>query len=238
MVDSEVPIQRERAREELITLLEDNIADYSPPDDDRALIMGGWKLLCETYLPIFLEKSPHHLCQWSALELIVDCMDACSDIDFLLVGLVRNPMDTVYSQFRRWRMRPEQIQYQWLAAYQNLQKLKGMVGEDLLVVRYEDIIASLDYLQPVFKFCDVDIAGVDHDHFHRQSIAKWREDKSFGFVLSDEVVMLAESYGYKKEELTNECTLLWPVYRETARVTYKMENFLRRFARKLLRSRT
>ncbi|HYE74680.1 MAG TPA: sulfotransferase, partial [Blastocatellia bacterium] len=135
MVDSEVPLPRQRAKAELISLLRDNLDDYVPPDNDRQLIFEGWRSLCWKYSPIFLEKSPHHLCQWSALELIIECIKEVYDVDFLLIGLIRNPMDTAYSQFNRWRSRPEQVQKQWLTAYQNLLKLKQIVGEQLVIVR-------------------------------------------------------------------------------------------------------
>jgi len=202
-------------------LLKDNLENYSPPHDDQELIISGWKRLCEKYAPIFLEKSPHHLLQWSAIELIIECIEEIDEIDFLLVGLVRNPMDTVYSQFKRWATRPEQLQYQWLVAYQNLLRLKNIMGEKLVIVRYEDMVSSPRYLRPVFDFCDVAVDEVDQNYLHQKSIFKWKGDKFFGFSLSDEVVALAESYGYQKEELTNRDALLWPVCREFTRIFNK-----------------
>ena len=101
MLDSEVPISKERARLDLINLLCDNLESYTPPSDNDELIFGGWKLLCQNYSPVFLEKSPHHLHQWSALELINECIERIPEVDFLIVGLVRNPMAILYSAWDR-----------------------------------------------------------------------------------------------------------------------------------------
>jgi hypothetical protein len=234
MIDSEVPIERNKARAGLIRLLKDNLEGYLPPSDDKELIFGGWKLLCEKYAPIFLEKSPHHLYQWSALELIIECINKNCDIDFLLIGLIRNPMDTIYSQFKRWKARPEKLQYQWLIAYQNLQMLKGIAREKLVIVRYEDIVSSLSYLKPVFDFCDITIDDAYSNYLHQKSVLKWRNDKFFGFVLSNEVTELAQSYGYEKDQLANRSTIMWPIYREFARASYKVIRPIKKLLRRAI----
>jgi hypothetical protein len=221
MLDSEVPIPREKAKADLVTLLRDNLGTYSPPDDDKELIFEGWKRLCHRYAPIFLEKSPHHLYQWSALELIIECMELLDDVDFFLIGLVRNPMDTLYSAFQRWRTFPEKLQYEWLVAYQNLLRLSEIVGDKLIIVRYEDIVSSLHHLQPVFDFCGVRTDDANHEYLHKKSIQKWKNDKFYGFALSEEVIRLAGSYGYDRDELLSEGSILWPVYRYVSRAFYK-----------------
>ena len=101
MVNSEVPIKTKEARQDIIRLLENNLNSFKP-ERGEDIIHRGWKMLCDRYGPIFLEKSPHHLCQWSALDLIIECIEKNEDIDFMIIGLVRNPMDTIYSQFDRF----------------------------------------------------------------------------------------------------------------------------------------
>ena len=211
MVNSEVPIKQGKARRDLVALLTDNLDDFAPPETDKALIMNGWRALCRRYAPVFLEKSPHHLCQWSALELILQCMKELEDIDFLLIGLVRNPLDTIYSQYKRWGSPPGKVQAQWVVAYQNLLRLKTILGEKLLILRYEDIVQSIHHLEPVFRFCGVKTTTVDND-LHARSIRKWQDDTLFGYSLSPDAIALAEDYGYKKDELINtKAQLLWPV---------------------------
>jgi hypothetical protein len=220
MIDSEVPIPAAQARAELLQLLQENIPDYAPSCDDRESIFAGWRSLCRQHAPIFLEKSPHHLCQWSALELLHECMQNSADIDFLFIGLVRNPLDTLYSQFQRWRSRPEDLQYQWLAAYRNLLRFKDLVGDRLVIVRYEDMVASIRHLQPVFDFCEVKSSDAERDYFHRKSLLKWQSDARFGFRLDEKVIELAKQFGYLDEELRNHQKRFWPMYRELSRCGY------------------
>ncbi|MEZ4673805.1 MAG: sulfotransferase [Caldilineaceae bacterium] len=221
MVDSEVPIVRKQARADLIALLRDNVdPNYEPPMNDETLVMEGWRLLCKHYSPIFLEKSPHHLCQWSALELITEHIRTIKDVDFILIGLIRNPMDTIYSQYQRWKSLPAEVEKQWLIAYQNLLKLKSILGDQLVMVRYEDMISSPQTLEPVFAFCDVIPSAAGGGYFHQQSLQKWRNDRLFGFTLSDEAVALAAQYGYQRSELANETHVLWPVAQTLARTAY------------------
>jgi len=221
MVDSEVPIESKKARADLIKLLKANLNNYVPPDDNKKLIFEGWRLLCKRYSPIFLEKSPHHLCQWSAIELIIECIEQLSDVDFLLVGLIRNPMDTIYSQYKRWKSRPEEVQNQWLIAYKNLLKLKEIIGDQIVFVRYEDLVTSPVCLEPVFNFCEKAVDASDKNYFHRKSIQKWKTSALYSFSLSPEVAELASQYGYQKEELDNETHLFWPLVREVSRAAFK-----------------
>jgi hypothetical protein len=215
MVRSEVPIPRDRARADLITLLTDNLdSSYRPPLTDRELIFGGWYQLCRQYAPVFLEKSPHHLHQWSALELIMECMQELSDVEFQLVGLVRNPMDTVYSLWRRWRVIPERSQDEWYTAYTNLQRLAALLPDRVVVLRYEDMIGDGNALQPVYRF--IDAPGCDTEILHSQSIGMWKQDRLCGFRLSERVAALGEQYGYSRRDMMGDSYLLWPVYRQAS----------------------
>ena len=233
MVDSEVPIAPDQARRDLRALLVNNVPDARIPINDNDLIFDGWKALCSRYSPLFLEKSPHHLCQWSALQLILRCMEKLDSTDFLLIGLIRNPMDTIYSQYKRWRSRPEAVEKQWRVAYTNLIELKSRLNDQLVIIRYEDITLSLETLQPVLDFCGVPQHMLDKEFFHRHSIQKWRNDNRFGFALAAETVELAQSFGYSLSDLSNNTNLLWPYFRETSRALYKFRNSTRSVARAL-----
>ncbi len=203
MVDSEVPIEKGKARIDLISLLNTNLDNYSAPDDDHELIMNGWTLLCQQHAPIFLEKSPHHLCQWSALELIWEYISQSTEVDTLMIGLVRNPMDTIYSQYREWKSSPEDVEKQWVRAYRNLLKFKEIAQDKLVLIRYEDMVSSLEYFQPVFDFCDIKTSDADKNYLHRKSLQKWKKNKMYGFTLSEEARDLAAEFGYTDEGLTH-----------------------------------
>lgn len=239
MADSEVPIPRGKARSELVRFLGWNLGPgYRPPGDDRELIFGGWRALCDRYAPVFLEKSPHHLHQRSAVELILECMERCDDVDFLLVGLVRNPMDALYSMWRRRREIPEVHQHEWREAYENLRLLEQRVPDRVLVVRYEDVIDDPTAVGPVCSFAGIDIPR--SDYLHGGSLGRWRRDARYGFRLDDDVLSLARSYGYSEAELSNEARGPWPLYRRLIRWPYRAvrpAKLLVREARKRARMR-
>ncbi|MDJ0806787.1 MAG: sulfotransferase [Gammaproteobacteria bacterium] len=229
MVDSEVPLEPEKARADLIALMKDNVDDYIPANDNKELIMQGWKHLCKKHSPIFLEKSPHHLCQWSAIELILEFINEVDDVDVLLIGLIRNPMDTIYSQYSRWKSPPDKVEQQWIVAYENLLKLQGILGKQLVVIRYEDMVSSLETMKPVFGFCGVSVDDADETYFHQKSLQKWKHDKLFGFSLSNEAVELAEKYGYQRDELINEThPLLWQAAWRLSRTAYRTSNSIKK----------
>lgn len=218
MVDSEVPLEAGDARHALITLLRDNLGDFIPPQDDNELIFQGWEALCQEFSPIFIEKSPHHLCQWSALELIVDHIRESKDVDFLIIGLIRNPLDTIYSQCKRWFSSPQKLEEQWQRAYGNLLRLKETPGLRLMIVRYEDIVSSLHHLDPAFEFCGVSPAAEDEAYLHSKSINRWKNDVLFGYTLSDKTIELAERYGYPKEEMLNRWHPFWSIISGVSRM--------------------
>jgi hypothetical protein len=236
MVDSEVPIERNKARLDIIQLLQENLPDFEPDlyNDDRNLIMEGWRSLCRQFSPIFFEKSPHHLCQWSAIELILDCIKSLNDIDFLVVGLVRNPMDTIYSQYKRWKSLPEATEEQWVVAYKNLLELKEILGDKLIVFRYEDITKSADYFKPIFSFCDIKNNVISDDFLHSKSIQKWKSDHLYGFTLSKYTKQLAAEYGYTDEVLSNDGHIFWPVVKHVSRKSYQIAMPVKKLARERL----
>ena len=234
MLDSEVPIEQNKARNDLLTLLKENLPNYEPAINDEFLIFDGWRQLCQQYQPIFLEKSPHHLLQSSALSLIVSCMEKLEEqVDFLLIGLVRNPMDVLYSAFRRWKTPPEKLQYEWLTAYENLRDLANKLGDrnpntpftynpngHVLTLRYEDLADSLEPLAPVFDFCNTS-PNPSAKCLNRNSLLKWKQDSLFGFALSPKVIELASMYGYTDSELSNKPSPLWPLYENILRSAHR-----------------
>jgi hypothetical protein len=202
MLDSEVPIAPERARADLLDLLRDNLGEAPAVADPRELVFRGWRGLCERFAPLFVEKSPHHLHQWSALELLFECMEASPEVGFLAIGLVRNPIDVVYSSWRRWRSEPQANQHEWLRAARNLQKLTGLAGSRLRVVRYEDITRDPAGLDFAHEFAGVPRSPASRGFLHRDSLQKWRRDSGFRFELDASVRELALQLGYPPEELS------------------------------------
>jgi len=215
MLSSEVPIPADKAKEDIANLLRDNLRN-NPPFEvfDENFIFKGWKLLCEQYSPIFFEKSPHHLLQWSSIELIIRAANEIKNVDFLVVGLVRNPMDVLYSHYKRWGIDPDRMQNQWVKSYSNLNRLENMrheVNFEFIVLKYEDIVTSNQKLKSVLNFCNVDIQDLDDSFLHQNSIGKWKKDSSYGFSLSDNAYQLARRFGYEKKSLANDYKSFWRV---------------------------
>ena len=234
MVDSEVPIPMKEARSDLIDLLNENLTGFEIPPDDETLVVEGWRQLCKQHSPIFIEKSPHHLCQWSALELILAATEEIDDVDFLLIGLIRNPLETIHSQYRRWKSPCEKVERQWRTAYKNLLRLKAETDLPIVIVRYEDMVSSIESLRPVFDFCQAEPTASMAHRLHQDSLKTARKDPGFGFVLKEETRKLAEEYGYGREETANESTWLWPVLSRSSRWVYKARRLTRRLTRSAL----
>ncbi len=220
LIDSEVPIPAAAARTDLEALLADNLGDtrFTGADADT-LVFEGWRALCERFAPVFLEKSPHHLHQRSALDLIEQARRRMPEIEFLLVGLVRNPVDTLHSAWRQWRTPPEEAERQWAAAYRNLLDLRQR-DPSLVVVRYEEMVVDPGVLEPVLAFAGA-IDTPDPTFLHGRSLGKWRADRRFGFVPGAETVDVAAAFGYAPADVAGRSWALWPAYRRAARIAHR-----------------
>ena len=210
--DSEVPIPPDRALLDLRTILTENAAGFELPTDHDRLIFDGWRALCHAHAPVFVEKSPHHLHQWSCLTLMIKAVNAMPEIDFRFVGLVRNPMDALYSAWTRWRVPPEVFQKHWRTAYENLERLRETIGDRLVIVRYEDFSSTRQTASKLLA--SLGLPSVRHgadDYIHGAARNRWKADHGFGFQLDGAVAELAIRYGYLSQDLVNGRQLAWPV---------------------------
>jgi hypothetical protein len=98
-------------------------------------------------------------------------------------------------------------------------------------VRYEDVIDDPGVLAPVCEFAGTPVP--EKGYFHARSIAKWRSDPRYGFVLDPVVADLAREFGYPDEELVNEQTAGWRAYRQLVRVPYRTVRPVKLLARAL-----
>jgi Sulfotransferase family len=216
IADSRLPLPVAESRAGLRALLQDNIgAAYVPPVEDMALIFDGWRDLCQHYAPVFVEKSPHHLHEWAALELLLESLNRVPEVDIMFVGLVRNPIDTLYSIWQRWRGLPHHNQRDWCTAYTNLLRLRGMVGERLLILRYEDMVRDPMHLAPIYRF--MGLRDAPPGYLHDKALGKWRGDPCFRFRLNPASVTLAEQFGYTRSDLENQGSALWWLYAVASR---------------------
>lgn len=210
MANSEVPLPRWRARRMLRKLLRENLPGVSGPLRSQEDIFAAWTALVRAGDGVFVEKSPHHLYQPSALALMRRYADAAKDVDVRFIGLVRNPIDTLYSSWRRFGVRPEVEERHWIRAYSLLRDFHAERPDIVTLVRYEDLVVGKIELAALMGL-PAGKAGAGEQGFHARSIQKWRADRSFGYRPSARLIELAGAYGYAPEEVENPNAFDWRV---------------------------
>ncbi len=196
---------RENARSYILETLQMNISDYQPPESDESLVFDGWEALCRHFAkPVFFEKSPQILSQWSAINLLLEWL-AQTELDVKIIGLVRNPMAVQFSAQELFSTAPERRQFAWLEAHKNLLALKSMLPPDQFeLIRYEDVIAEpVKVLGNLCKFIGVACEPQVGADVHAKSVEKWRSDPNYTLQLDPAVRQLAAVFGYTAEELSN-----------------------------------
>ncbi|MDH3664640.1 MAG: sulfotransferase [Alphaproteobacteria bacterium] len=141
-------------------------------------VFALWDHIVEELGPIVFDKSPQYLGNRKALALLLQYREQPRDVR--LFALVRNPFDTISSQFERLgkgsfrkkgRRRTSEIlgafpdleadgpakrEQHWLMKHAHLRELLAD-GEDIPVFRYEDIMAAPGvYLPTIFRHCGLD----------------------------------------------------------------------------------
>ncbi len=220
--DSELPIPREQAERELRHFISENAPGFAIPTDPESAIFSGWHELCVRHAPVFVEKSPHHLYQWSSLELLERVAREMKDIDHRFIGLVRNPMDVLYSAWCRWRTPPEVLQQYWRMAYENLRRSQPIMGDRLTVVRYEDLTSDPSAPRQLMTALGLTETQPGADRFMvMSSIMKWKKDPLYGFQLDPAVAQTARFFGYEDHELHNAPRAGWRRHRVRARMAHR-----------------
>ena len=145
---------------------------------------------------------------------MLDVSNELTDIDFRFVGLVRNPMDVMYSAWTRWRLSPEKFQHHWRHAYDNLARFHRLVGDRLVIVRYEDFASSKNTASELFTQLGIVAVRPGADaYIHGDARSRWKVDNTYGFQLDPAVRQTAASYGYSDGDLANIVRRSWPVRR-------------------------
>jgi hypothetical protein len=198
---SEVPIPAGRAETSLRAFLKENGIDPGTPLTQERL-NEAFASLCRANAPVFLEKSPHHLYERAALGLMRVFAQSQTDIRVKFIGLVRNPIDTVYSAWRRFGILPWVEEACWVEAYSNLIDLQQQMPEAVRIVRYRDLVAGSADMEDLATYLGLPIREAHKPlSFDTKSLGKWRSDPSFGYVLSPAARALAITLGYSEAEL-------------------------------------
>ncbi len=243
MPNSRYPKDVATSRAELTALLAVNRPDLQPDLTSEAGIFGAWSALAEHGSPPLIEKSPHHLYQPSNIALMeryADAQRGRAEVKF--VGLVRNPVDTLYSSWRRFGIAPRSEEACWLRGYETLWQLKERRPELVTLVRYEDCLS--DGFDPASLGLPI-LSRTQAEPLRTSSLGKWRQDRGFGFALSAATRDVALRYGYNEAELSNPHAGPWGhrripraiLYNAAMRLPESWEMALRRAGR-LMRHRS
>jgi hypothetical protein len=199
----EFPATKDHCMRQINTLLASLGIDLRIEEDtNRGTIFAAWHKIVNSQRAILIEKSPHHLHNWQALLLMAEYSRLYPHSSTKYIGLIRNPLDTLYSMWNRWYARPSLRQYEWLRAYENLDNFRQIARDDMIIVRYEDLMTNVRCYMRILDFVGVGPEIQVEPEFHTASIGKWKEDATFGFSLDDRVTEFSQRF-YKRERITN-----------------------------------
>jgi len=215
MLASAVPYDEERARSEIKAFLDNNLTQPLSYETDEEMIFNGWYELVKEFGPVFIEKSPHHLLQWSALELMAEFERRFVDrVNCHYICIVRNPKDVFMSQLRRWNVSPERLENQWLISnfnWKHFSELPTTVSDKILI-RYEDLI--IDTKSTIEHVCQR--FGIS-ESFHGKEVAKPSKSSKhkalFGYQFGPSVLTVAKSQGYSASDVQGTKSYKWQIYR-------------------------
>ena len=198
--ESEVPIRPQRARREVVEFLSLNGISIPEEPFTEKQLFSAWSDLIKANRNRLIEKSPHHLYQEEVVKLMEKYVKFHGNIVFL--GIIRNPLDTLYSSWRRFGISPAEEERFWVNAYTNLQNLKSRCPEIVQIFKYEDLVnQQKNHVQ--FSFEDDQHKNISSD-FNAKSIGKWKSDPDFVHKLSPDTISLANEFGYSIDSLHNQ----------------------------------
>jgi hypothetical protein len=222
MLASAVPYSKDRARKEIKEFLVSNLSHDIKFDSDEDMVFRGWFELVRKFGPVFIEKSPHHLLQWSALQLMLEFETRYqSKINCHYICLIRNPKDVFLSQFRRWNVDLELLENQWLVTYMNWKEFSSHNNSlyNKVALRYEDFVANP--LIKVKEICKKFGLAAQYKSMEKAKKSKSAsKSEKFGYKLSDSILNLSKEYGYTENSLSCNSSLSWTLYVNYIKLVY------------------
>lgn len=185
-------------------------------------VFAMWDRILAELGPILFDKSPQYLGNREALALLKAYRVQGNDVRF--VGLIRDPRDTIASQYERlgrgsFRKKPraefrkaaavrtrlladcpEVREKHWLGKNAHLDELLAE-GEDIPVFRYEDMTqAPSCYFPMLFKHCGVSNVTASFADFRPVNLGRyWRSSDPVirKWRWSAELAVVLRRYGYR-----------------------------------------
>ena len=206
---SNVPYSKEAARLSLVKFLKSNGVERDLEAPTKEDLFELFYELAAKSGYLFIEKSPHHLFNQSNVDLIVEFRDYIkSRANVILLGLVRNPLDTIYSAWSRWRFNCVAFESEWRKSYANLRSLAER-GVGVKIFRYEDLVSSTAELDEYLGSCGL-VRIASEFRFKNDSVGRWKSAPSFCHQLDRETILVASSFGYEQGLVNSKGrTILW-----------------------------
>ena len=172
-----------------------NIQIKLPKKINKRFIFKLWNEILIDNGGIIFDKSPAYLDDIKILKLLKAYEDDGNKL--YLLGLIRNPKDSITSQFELWdkknnnriKNKIKKREKKWLKYYSNLQSFKLI--RKLEIFRYEDITKKKHYyFEKIFKICGLKYKLSYTDNIKKTSIGrfnlsiysdikKWKFSKDF-----------------------------------------------------------
>jgi hypothetical protein len=219
LVHSEAPFSSAKAKKSLQQFLSQNLGEWHGHVATEADAFRAWSAIVHSGSGDVVEKSPHHLYQESVVELMERYADSEPDIDVHFIGLIRNPLATLYSSWRRFGMRPALEEGHWVRAYETLLRLAERRPEQVTIIRYEELVTDPARLASLLG---IEGPLASTERLHSKSLERWRQDRRFRHHLSDEAIRVAGQFGYRREELSNEHAPGWTLRNEARALAWDL----------------
>lgn len=204
--NSEVPYGPHAAASQLQRFMEENVRAWAHPLRTEDDFFAAWTAVVRSAPQDLVEKSPHHLYEDSVVRLMERYAESDPGVDVRFIGLVRNPLATLYSSWRRFGVRPPSEERHWRRAYRLLLDLQERKPHLVTIVTYEGLVRNPGHLAPLLTIEAPTPASVT---LHDGSVERWRQDETFAHHLSEETICLAERFGYSRDEMLNPLQAQW-----------------------------
>lgn len=164
-------------------------------------IFDTWNKILEARGGIVFDKSPQYLGNNSALELIKKYINSGNNVK--IISLIRDPRDTITSQYELWRDFTEKDSLEkrekhWINQYKHLEVLRKQI--DIPLFYYEKIVSEPNvYMPKIYKFCELNMETNTWQHLKPVSIGRYSTSliinrKKWNF--SDEFNFMIKNYNY------------------------------------------
>lgn len=178
-----------------------------PENITESIIFEIWDEILKSNGPIICDKNPSYLGNKKVIDLILQYKNSGRDV--VMIGLIRNPLDTITSQYelRCVRTPPKAVykrEKRYLFMYNHLERLSKGTSR-VPIFRYEDIVFEPDrYIPEILKHCKLELSNC-WQNVGSESVGRYFASISADikkWKISDEIKVLMKTYGYSVHDIS------------------------------------